>query len=132
MKRNQVKFKLPVDIIKEKTKGVGRVEEYAQEQLQLIEACINDAIENEKQSCKIELDTHFEVPYMSFQIAQRNVYYLIAQTLIKAGYQPRLVFGNRNREQMVVLYIYWVNELDKQNEQYKDDFLKRITVPPKK
>ena len=126
---NKIKVMIPAYRILEKTKGGGEIERYVNQHLALIEADIEDALENEISFAKTELDTTFAVPYMTNQQAQRDVYYHTAQALLKSGYQPRLkFFGRRADTQKVFIVVRWANQQEQRIDTYKDEFIRQITI----
>lgn len=126
---NKIKVIIPAYRILEKTKGGGEIERYVNQHLSLVEADIEDALENEIPYARTELDTTFSVPYMTNQQAQRDVYYHTAQALLKAGYQPKLkFFGKRADTQRVFVMVRWANQQERRIDDYKDEFLRQITI----
>ena len=122
---------IPAYRVREKIKGGGEIECYVNQTLKLLEGDIEDALENEKLYAVTELDTVFDIPYMKNQDAQRDVYFHIAQALIKASYIPRIMFyDKKNQSQRVFMLTTWVSKEDKEIDKYKDDFLKAISIKP--
>jgi hypothetical protein len=129
MSDNKLRRLIPAYRILEKTKGGGEIEKYVNQHLSLIEADIENALENEESMSITELDTTFFVPYMSNQQAQRDVYFHTAQALVKAGYHPKLKFvGKLSQIQRVFLVVRWKTREAKQIDDYKDEFLRQITI----
>lgn len=132
MSGKKVRVRLHANRIREKARGGGEIEEYAQEALDIISEDIEDALENEDKYSKTEISTFFDVPYMTPKEAQRDVYYLIGQALLKSGYHPLIEFSGKTTDtQKVFVYISWETKQDEQHSSYKDDFLKQITMKPK-
>ena len=129
MASNKIKVLIPAYRIIEKTKGGGEIEKYVNQHLAIIEADIENALENEENHSMTELDTTFFVPYMNNQQAQRDVYFHTAQALVKAGYHPKLKFvGKLSQVQRVFLIVRWKTKEAKQIDDYKDEFLRQITL----
>lgn len=127
---NKIKIMIPAYRILEKTKGCGEIERYVNEHLALIEADIENALENEEHRSITELGTCFDVPYMNNQQAQRDVYFHTAQALVKAGYRPAMKFvGKLAQNQRVFIVVYWKTREAVQIDDYKDEFLRQITLP---
>ena len=127
----KIKIKIPAAKIREITHGQGEIEQYVNELLTLIEEDIENAIENQQQFAMTELNTIFDVPYMSNKDAQRDIYYLMAQALIKAGYYPRIKYlGTKAENQRVFVYTRWNTAEDVTINKYKDTFLKQIAIKP--
>lgn len=126
---NRIKVLIPAYRIVEKTKGCGEIEKYVNLQLANIEADIENALENEESNSITELDTVFEVPYMSSQQAQRDIYFHTAQALVKSGYHPKLKFvGKLSQVQRVFMIVRWHTKQERQIDDYKDEFLRQITI----
>ncbi len=127
---NKIKVMIPAYRILEKTKGCGEIEKYVNEHLALIEADIENALENEEHQSITELGTCFDVPYMNNQQAQRDVYFHTAQALVKAGYRPMMKFvGKLAQNQRVFIIVRWKTHEAAQIDDYKDEFLRQITIP---
>lgn len=123
---------IPAYRIAEKTRSSREIQDYVNQHLALIEADIETALENEIDFAITELDVVFQIPYMSYRDAQREVYYHTAHALMKAGYFVRLKFlGLRADDQRVFLVTRWINHKEKQIDTYKDDFLRQITLDDK-
>jgi hypothetical protein len=121
---------IPAYRILEKTKGCGEIEKYVNEHLALIEGDIENALENEELYSITELGTCFDVPYMNNQQAQRDVYFHTAQALVKAGYRPAMKFvGKLAQNQRVFIIVRWKTREAVQIDDYKDEFLRQITLP---
>lgn len=132
MSGKKVRVRLHANRIREKARGSGEVEKYAQEALELISEDIENALENEEKYAETEISTTFTVPYMSQKDAQRDIYYLIGQALIKSGYYPLIRFqGSRAENQRVFVYTSWETKQEEQHVKYKDEFLRQITMKPK-
>jgi len=128
MSGKRVKVRIPACRVRERTSGMGFIEDYVNEIIPLVEEDIENAIENEKNYSYTEIDTLFDIPYMSNKDAQRDVYYLLAMVLIKAGYYPEYrMDGRKSETQKVYILVRWKNIKDAQNDTYKDDFLRQIT-----
>lgn len=120
---------LSSSVVKDKLRGDGYIEDYAEEILRDIEFDIEDAIENERTSVITEISTNFNVPNMSNKIAQRDIYYLVCVALIKAGYSPKLLCqGNRSNTQRVFILTKWKDFINSEHDKYKDEFLSKITI----
>ena len=127
---NKIRIMIPAYRIIEKTKGCGEIEKYVNENLALIEADIENALENEETMSVTELGTTFDVPYMNNQQAQRDVYFHTAQALVKAGYLPMMKFaGKLAQVQRVFIVVRWKTREAVQIDDYKDEFLRQITIP---
>ena len=132
MSGKKVRVKLHASRIREKARGGGEIEEYAQEILDNVSEDIEDALENEEKYSKTEVGTIFDVPCMSLADAQRDVYYLACQALVKSGYHPLIKFGGNTADsQHVFIYTSWETKQDEHNSNYKDDFLRQITMKPR-
>ena len=129
MAGRKITVNLPASVVKNRLRGDGVVEDYAEEILRLIEEDIQDAMENEKTSVITEIGTNFSVPNMSNMAAQRDIYYLVCNALIKADYSPRLLCnGVRSETQRVFILTKWRTPIDEEHEKYKDEFLSKITI----
>ena len=132
MSGKKVRVRLHANRIREKSRGDGEIEVYAQEILDNISEDIEDALENEESYAKTEVGTIFDVPCMTPKEAQRDVYFLTTQALVKSGYHPLIKFeGDTADVQKVFIYTSWEIIQDKQHTNYKDDFLRQITMQPK-
>jgi hypothetical protein len=126
---NKIRVVIPAYRIAEKIKGCGEIEKYVNQHIELIEADMENALENEEPFSITELDTTFNVPYMNNKQAQREVYFHTAQALVKAGYRPQLKFlGKLAQTQRVFLVLRWKAKEEKQIDDYKDEFLRQITI----
>ena len=126
---NKIKVMIPAYHVREKTRGAYEIAGFVNQMLSLVEADIEDAIENEYPFAQTELDTDFVVPFMNNVTAQRKVYYNLAQTLVKANYTPRFLFINKKAEkQRVILYTTWKLKQEDAMDEYENQFIKSITV----
>ena len=133
MADKRVRVKLPAIKVREMANGNGEVENYVREILPLIEEDIENALENEETHAMTEINTIFDVPYMKNSNAQRDVYYLMCQVLIKAGYYPELIFqGKKAENQRVFVVTRWKSHKEDEANDYKTHFLKQITRPAKR
>lgn len=131
--RSKVRIRIPAHKVKERTRGAVEIAEYVNEAIALIEEDIENAIENQQSMAITEINTSFDIPCMSNRDAQRDIYFLIGQALIKAGYFPLIEYiGEKSEDQRVFVYTRWNTEKDVEVNDYKDQFLKQITVKTKK
>ncbi len=129
MAGRRIRVNLPISVLKDKLRGDGYIEDYAEEILRDIECDIEEAIENERSSVITEVDTIFNVPNMSNSAAQRDIYYLVCVALIKAGYSPKLLCqGVKSETQRVFIMTKWKDLINLEQDKYKDEFLSKITI----
>jgi hypothetical protein len=125
----KIKTVIPAYHVRDKVRGRGEIEKAVNRMLALVEADIDDAVENELPYATTELDTWFDIPYMNNIDAQRKVYFHIAQALTKSNYTPRVMFiGKTADKQRVFLYTKWSIPQEQQLRDYETNFLRSITL----